>query len=47
MSCPAITLKWKQFCVPELPADQVGGPSRTIISFDCGYGIGQVTSGMH
>lgn len=38
---------WKQFCVPTLPADQVGGPSRTIISFDCGYGIGQVTSGMH
>ena len=38
---------WRQFCVPTLPADQVGGPSRTIISFDCGYGIGQVTSGMH
>jgi hypothetical protein len=38
---------WKQFCVPTTPADQVGGPSRTIISFDCGYGIGQVTSGMH
>jgi hypothetical protein len=38
---------WKQFCVPSTPADQVGGPSRTIISFDCGYGIGQVTSGMH
>lgn len=38
---------WRQFCVPDLPSDQVGGPSRTIISFDCGYGIGQVTSGMH
>lgn len=38
---------WRQFCVPDTPADQVGGPSRTIISFDCGYGIGQVTSGMH
>lgn len=38
---------WRQFCVPDTPNDQVGGPSRTIISFDCGYGIGQVTSGMH
>jgi MYXO-CTERM domain-containing protein len=38
---------WRQFCVPDQPADQVGGASRTIISFDCGYGIGQVTSGMH
>ncbi|MBS1153873.1 MAG: N-acetylmuramoyl-L-alanine amidase [Myxococcaceae bacterium] len=38
---------WKQFCVPESPPDQVGKSSRTIISFDCGYGIGQVTSGMH
>jgi hypothetical protein len=38
---------WRQFCVPDTPADQVGGASRTIISFDCGYGIGQVTSGMH
>lgn len=38
---------WRQFCVPDTPQDQVGGPSRTIISFDCGYGIGQVTSGMH
>lgn len=38
---------WRQFCVPDTPADQVGGPSRTIIAFDCGYGIGQVTSGMH
>jgi MYXO-CTERM domain-containing protein len=33
--------------VPDLPADQVGGSSRTIISFDCGYGVAQVTSGMH
>ncbi|MBK9265037.1 MAG: hypothetical protein IPM54_35315 [Polyangiaceae bacterium] len=38
---------WRQFCVPTTPSDQVGGQSRTIISFDCGYGIGQVTSGMH
>lgn len=38
---------WRQFCVPTTPSDQVGGPSRTIISFDCGYGIAQVTSGMH
>jgi MYXO-CTERM domain-containing protein len=38
---------WKQFCVPTTPPDQKGGPSRTIISFDCGYGIAQVTSGMH
>jgi MYXO-CTERM domain-containing protein len=38
---------WRQFCVPSAPADEVGGASRTIISFDCGYGIGQVTSGMH
>lgn len=38
---------WRHFCVPTTPADQVGGASRTIISFDCGYGVGQVTSGMH
>lgn len=38
---------WTQFCVPDTPSDQVGGASRTIISFDCGYGVGQVTSGMH
>ncbi len=38
---------WKQFCVPTTPSDQVGGAERTIISFDCGYGVGQVTSGMH
>lgn len=38
---------WRQFCEPDLPDDQVGLSSRTIISFDCGYGIGQVTSGMH
>jgi hypothetical protein len=38
---------WKQFCVPESPPDQVGKSERTIISFDCGYGIAQVTSGMH
>ncbi len=38
---------WRQFCEPTTPSDQVGKSSRTIISFDCGYGIGQVTSGMH
>lgn len=38
---------WKQFCVPDTPASQVGQPERTIVSFDCGYGVGQVTSGMH
>lgn len=38
---------WRQFCVPDTPSDEVGGASRTIISFDCGYGVGQVTSGMH
>ncbi len=38
---------WRQFCVPDTPAASVGAPERTIISFDCGYGIGQVTSGMH
>lgn len=38
---------WRQFCAPSTPSDQVGKPSQTIISFDCGYGIGQVTSGMH
>jgi hypothetical protein len=38
---------WRQFCVPDLPDDQIGGAERTIISFDCGYGVGQVTSGMH
>ena len=37
---------WKQFCSPTTPADQRGRPDQTIISFDCGYGIGQVTSGM-
>jgi hypothetical protein len=38
---------WRQFCVPDTPANEVGNPSRTIVSFDCGYGVGQVTSGMH
>lgn len=37
---------WKQFCAPTTPTDQRGRPDQTIISFDCGYGIGQVTSGM-
>lgn len=46
----AITMQesgWQQFCAPDRPADQAGQSSRTIISFDCGYGVGQVTSGMH
>lgn len=38
---------WRQFCVPDTPQGSVGAPERTIVSFDCGYGIGQVTSGMH
>ena len=38
---------WRQFCVPTTPGDEAHGPERTIISFDCGYGVGQVTSGMH
>jgi hypothetical protein len=38
---------WKQFCAPSEPATQKGLPSQTIISFDCGYGVSQVTSGMH
>ncbi len=38
---------WRQFCEPSEPADQAGNGSQTIISFDCGYGVGQVTSGMH
>lgn len=38
---------WTHFCVPEMPSSAVGKPERTIVSFDCGYGIAQVTSGMH
>ncbi len=38
---------WQQFCKPDAPSSSVGKPERTIVSFDCGYGIGQVTSGMH
>lgn len=38
---------WRQFCLPTTPAQSVGDPSQTVVSFDCGYGIGQVTSGMH
>ena len=38
---------WRQFCVPDEPANKVGPPERTIIAVDCGYGVGQVTSGMH
>lgn len=38
---------WRHFCEPTTPSDMAGRSSRTIISFDCGYGIAQVTSGMH
>lgn len=38
---------WTQFCKPDTPASEVGKPERTIVAFDCGYGVGQVTSGMH
>lgn len=37
---------WRQFCAPTAPADQAGRSSQTLITQDCGYGIGQVTSGM-
>lgn len=37
---------WRQFCVPTTPAAVVGTGSRTLVTFDCGYGVGQVTSGM-
>lgn len=39
--------RWSQFCIPTAPADQIGGPSRTRISFDCGYGVLTVKTGMH
>ena len=35
---------WHQFCVPTGPT--CTGVSQTIISFDCGFGLMQVTSGM-
>jgi hypothetical protein len=38
---------WRQFCVPDAPQGSIGAPERTIVSFDCGYGVAQVTSGMH
>ncbi|WP_437680612.1 hypothetical protein [Sorangium sp. So ce131] len=38
--------RWQQFCEPDRPADQAGQSSRTIISYDCGYGASQITSGM-
>lgn len=38
---------WTQFCLPEAPQSAVGKPERTIVSFDCGYGVAQVTTGMH
>jgi MYXO-CTERM domain-containing protein len=38
------SVNWHQFCVPTGPT--CTGVSQTIISFDCGYGLMQVTSGM-
>jgi hypothetical protein len=38
------SVNWHQFCVPTGPT--CPGTSQTIISFDCGYGLMQVTSGM-
>jgi hypothetical protein len=38
---------WRQFCVPDTPSASAGAASRTIVSFDCGYGVAQVTTGMH
>ena len=37
---------WHQFCEPTAPKSQRGKPPQTLISFDCGFGISQVTSGM-
>jgi len=38
---------WIQFCPPTAPANQVGLSDRTIVAKDCGYGVIQVTTGMH
>lgn len=38
------SVNWHQFCVPTGPT--CPGVSQTIISFDCGFGLMQVTSGM-
>ena len=37
---------WYHFCKPTLPSSAVGSPSRTLITFDCGYGASQITSFM-
>jgi MYXO-CTERM domain-containing protein len=37
---------WRQFCEPTTPSSQKGKPSQTMVAFDCGYGVSQVTSGM-
>jgi len=37
---------WTQFCAPTEPASEKGKASQTLIAFDCGYGVSQVTSGM-
>lgn len=37
---------WHQFCEPTAPKSQRGKSSQTLISFDCGFGVSQVTSGM-
>ena len=38
---------WIQFCPPTAPPNQVGLSDRTIVAKDCGYGVVQVTTGMH
>ena len=38
---------WQQFCSALEPADKKGNPPATIVSKDCGYGVAQVTTGMH
>jgi len=38
---------WKQFCAPSEPASEKGKPAQTLIARDCGYGVSQMTSGLH
>lgn len=38
---------WVQFCASTEPADKIGNGNTTLIAKDCGYGIAQVTTGMH
>lgn len=39
--------RWVQFCSPTEPTDRKGGADTTIVAKDCGYGVAQVTTGMH